>query len=543
MPRTSPCFQRFPPALRPRFSDALAASGSRPWRRRAPRRGGAGAAAAIELAIETIMARDWIGTPPEDPYWSDDGKLGLLFVSAAPAARSSTSTASTWRAAAASASSRRTSSARWTPPAAPGRATASSRRSSARATSSSRRPAAAPPAADPHRRQRERAAGPRRPAEGRLPARRRLSRHRSRERARLDPRRAAERARTRTSPPSHGLSRPPSSTAPLRRPRRARRLGRRSSWPRIGPGGLPIRRARRRRSISARSARSCAPSSRPPAPPAGRPGPRAVPATGRVRRAPRTAARSDSMPVFITESGYVEVKKIRPKVGTGSPESPTLLLLDLVRQTQVALDLGTACPASPTILWPSCAGERPKPPRQPHQAERCAHGAAVTSGTAKAPPKAATGPSGLVSPTRCGTRTAAGSPCSSSRRTTRIAGSRSSFPRQPPASARRIHGSSGRSRSRSARERPRLARLALHRLRLDEGRARALVSLRELWVLAPLRSGCRGRAARPDPGAVRGRSAALARDGQELLRLRQPRRRRASTRPTACASTPRRSSR
>ena len=26
------------------------------------------------LTIERIMARDWIGTPPEDPYWSDDGK-------------------------------------------------------------------------------------------------------------------------------------------------------------------------------------------------------------------------------------------------------------------------------------------------------------------------------------------------------------------------------------------------------------------------------------------------------------------------------------
>ncbi len=52
------------------------------------------------------------------------------------------------------------------------------------------------------------------------------------------------------------------------------------------------------------------------------------------------SGKRDSMPVFVTESGYVEVKKIRPKVGSGSPESPTLLLLDLVRQTQVALDLG-----------------------------------------------------------------------------------------------------------------------------------------------------------------------------------------------------------
>ncbi len=53
----------------------------------------------------------------------------------------------------------------------------------------------------------------------------------------------------------------------------------------------------------------------------------------------RGGGKEDSMPVFVTESGYVDVKKIRPKVGTGSPESPTLLLLDLTRQTQVELDL------------------------------------------------------------------------------------------------------------------------------------------------------------------------------------------------------------
>ncbi|MEO8196308.1 MAG: prolyl oligopeptidase family serine peptidase [Thermoanaerobaculia bacterium] len=51
--------------------------------------------------------------------------------------------------------------------------------------------------------------------------------------------------------------------------------------------------------------------------------------------------KEDSMPVFITESGYVETKRIRPKVGTGSSETPTLLLLDLARHTQVALDLSS----------------------------------------------------------------------------------------------------------------------------------------------------------------------------------------------------------
>ncbi len=49
----------------------------------------------------------------------------------------------------------------------------------------------------------------------------------------------------------------------------------------------------------------------------------------------------DTMPVFVTASGYVETKPIRAKVGTGTPETPTLMLLDLQRQTQVTLDLGT----------------------------------------------------------------------------------------------------------------------------------------------------------------------------------------------------------
>lgn len=37
----------------------------------------------------------------------------------------------------------------------------------------------------------------------------------------------------------------------------------------------------------------------------------------------------DKMPVFVNESGYVEIRDVRPKVGTGKPESPRLLLLDL----------------------------------------------------------------------------------------------------------------------------------------------------------------------------------------------------------------------
>ncbi len=48
----------------------------------------------------------------------------------------------------------------------------------------------------------------------------------------------------------------------------------------------------------------------------------------------------ERMPVFVTESGYVDVEDVRPKVGTGKPVSPTLLLLDLVEHEKHELDLG-----------------------------------------------------------------------------------------------------------------------------------------------------------------------------------------------------------
>jgi len=39
--------------------------------------------------------------------------------------------------------------------------------------------------------------------------------------------------------------------------------------------------------------------------------------------------RADRMARFVTASGYVEIEDVRPKVGTGKPESPVLLLVDL----------------------------------------------------------------------------------------------------------------------------------------------------------------------------------------------------------------------
>lgn len=47
----------------------------------------------------------------------------------------------------------------------------------------------------------------------------------------------------------------------------------------------------------------------------------------------------DDMAVFVTESGYVETRKVRPKVGSGKPESPKLLLLELTTGSRRELDL------------------------------------------------------------------------------------------------------------------------------------------------------------------------------------------------------------
>lgn len=102
----------------------------------------------------------------------------------------------------------------------------------------------------------------------------------------------------------------------------------------------------------------------------------------------------DSMPVFVTTSGYVETKSIRAKVGTGTPETPTLMLLDLLRHTQVTLDLGTL---------PGLADD---PLAELRQAAAAAKAAAVPSeaapgATGSAPPSAAP-PTAQPRPVRLG---------------------------------------------------------------------------------------------------------------------------------------------
>ncbi|MGH7859542.1 MAG: TolB family protein, partial [Candidatus Binatia bacterium] len=48
----------------------------------------------------------------------------------------------------------------------------------------------------------------------------------------------------------------------------------------------------------------------------------------------------DKMPLFVTESGYVEVRDVRPKVGTGKPETPRFALLELASHERHDLDFG-----------------------------------------------------------------------------------------------------------------------------------------------------------------------------------------------------------
>ena len=49
----------------------------------------------------------------------------------------------------------------------------------------------------------------------------------------------------------------------------------------------------------------------------------------------------DKLASHVTESGYVEVVDVRPKVGTGKPENPKLVVLDLVAGTRADVDFST----------------------------------------------------------------------------------------------------------------------------------------------------------------------------------------------------------
>ena len=49
--------------------------------------------------------------------------------------------------------------------------------------------------------------------------------------------------------------------------------------------------------------------------------------------------KQDDMPIFVTDSGYVEDRKVRPKVGTGKAETPAIHLLDLAAGRLFEVDL------------------------------------------------------------------------------------------------------------------------------------------------------------------------------------------------------------
>ncbi len=72
-------------------------------------------------------------------------------------------------------------------------------------------------------------------------------------------------------------------------------------------------------------------------------GDRLVLVLGRKRDAATAAdgGRRDSLPAWITASGYVEVQPARSKVGTGETETPVVALLDLATHARQDLDLST----------------------------------------------------------------------------------------------------------------------------------------------------------------------------------------------------------
>ncbi len=68
-------------------------------------------------------------------------------------------------------------------------------------------------------------------------------------------------------------------------------------------------------------------------------GPKRTPAEADDNGAP--GGREDSMPVWIGEDGYVGVEKVRPKVGTGVAQTPVIAILDLATRERRDLDLST----------------------------------------------------------------------------------------------------------------------------------------------------------------------------------------------------------
>ncbi len=232
------------------------------------------------------------------------------------------------------------------------------------------------------------------------------------------------------------------------------------------------------------------------------------------------------MPVYVTDSGYVETRKIRAKVGTGSPESA-----DAAAARPGAPHPGRArplhsCRASPTIRSPSCA----RPPKTPVPPTPPAPPAPAK--TVETTPQAPARPAprrGRSSSRRCvwsedGSRVALQFFSEDNKdRWLAVGSSR----RTDLAAAQPLHHESDPA--------------WLGWRFTDFG---WMKDGRDLWFLSEesgfshlyLQAARRGEA-RAHPGSVRSRPAAARARREELLRLREPRSRRPSTRSTACAST------
>ncbi|WP_308622146.1 hypothetical protein [Massilia sp. Se16.2.3] len=68
----------------------------------------------------------------------------------------------------------------------------------------------------------------------------------------------------------------------------------------------------------------------------------------------RTRVRVGKMPRYVTESGYEEADDERTRVGRNNPAPEQLKLIDLGEGRSTTCP-STACPASPSIRWRSCA--------------------------------------------------------------------------------------------------------------------------------------------------------------------------------------------
>jgi Tol biopolymer transport system component len=96
----------------------------------------------------------------------------------------------------------------------------------------------------------------------------------------------------------------------------------------------------------------------------------------------RDEGKKDSMPDYVTESGYVEIRQVRPRVGAPKAETPRLVLFDLVAHTQTDLD--------PAVL-PGITDDPLKALREAAEAARKAkkEAAAKAAGSEKATDKPA----------------------------------------------------------------------------------------------------------------------------------------------------------